>query len=106
MVFNATFNNMSDISWRSVLLPEENEVPEKTTDKLLTTFITDVVSSSPRITLVVIGTDLFLLFLSLCLSIESSTVVGCTNVPLLLLLLQSVPTTTNCVMSMLACGDV
>jgi len=27
MVFNATFNNISDISWRSVLLVEETEVP-------------------------------------------------------------------------------
>ena len=27
MVFNATFNNISLISWRSVLLVEETEVP-------------------------------------------------------------------------------
>jgi len=27
MVFNATFNNISAISWRSVLLVEETEVP-------------------------------------------------------------------------------
>jgi hypothetical protein len=27
MVLNATFNNISDISWRSVLLVEENGVP-------------------------------------------------------------------------------
>jgi hypothetical protein len=32
MVFNAIFNNISVISWRSVLLVEETEVPEKTTD--------------------------------------------------------------------------
>ena len=32
MVFNATFNNISAISWRSVLLVEETEGPEKTTD--------------------------------------------------------------------------
>ena len=32
MVFNATFNNISVISWRSVLLVEETEVPGKTTD--------------------------------------------------------------------------
>ena len=31
MVFNATFNNISVISWRSVLLMEETEHPEKTT---------------------------------------------------------------------------
>jgi hypothetical protein len=33
MVFNATFKNISVISWRSVLLVEETaEYPEKTTD--------------------------------------------------------------------------
>ena len=32
MVFNATFNNISVISWRSVLLVEETEYSEKTTD--------------------------------------------------------------------------
>ena len=33
MVFNATFNNISIISWQSVLLVEENGVPEeKSTD--------------------------------------------------------------------------
>jgi hypothetical protein len=32
MVFNATFNNISAILWRSVLLVEETGVPEKTTD--------------------------------------------------------------------------
>jgi hypothetical protein len=33
MVFNATFNNISVISWRwSVLLVEETGVPEKTTN--------------------------------------------------------------------------
>jgi len=32
MVFNATFNNISVISWWSVLLVEETEYPEKTTD--------------------------------------------------------------------------
>jgi hypothetical protein len=35
MVFNATFNNISVISWLSVLLVEKTGVPgEKTTDKL------------------------------------------------------------------------
>jgi hypothetical protein len=29
MVFNATFNNISLISWRSVLLMEETEVTDK-----------------------------------------------------------------------------
>jgi len=32
MVFIATFNNISAISWRLVLLMEETEYPEKTTD--------------------------------------------------------------------------
>ena len=32
MVFNATFNNISVISWRSVLVVEAIGVPEKTTD--------------------------------------------------------------------------
>ena len=31
MVFNATFNNISVISWQSVLLGEERDCPEKTT---------------------------------------------------------------------------
>jgi hypothetical protein len=31
-MFNATFNNISVISWQSVLLVEETGVPEKTTD--------------------------------------------------------------------------
>jgi hypothetical protein len=32
MVFNATFNNIANVSWRSVLLVEKPEYPEKTTD--------------------------------------------------------------------------
>jgi hypothetical protein len=32
MVFNATFNSISAILWQSVLLVEETECPEKTTD--------------------------------------------------------------------------
>ena len=31
-MFNATFNNISVISWRSVLLAEEGEHSEKTAD--------------------------------------------------------------------------
>jgi hypothetical protein len=31
MAFNATFNNISGLSWRSVLLVEETGVPVKTT---------------------------------------------------------------------------
>jgi hypothetical protein len=34
MVFNATFNNISAISWLSVLLVEKLVYPEKTTDLL------------------------------------------------------------------------
>jgi len=37
MVFNATFINISVISWRSVLLVEETEYPEKTTNLPLVT---------------------------------------------------------------------
>jgi hypothetical protein len=32
MVFNATFNNISAISWLSVVLMEGNGVPEETTE--------------------------------------------------------------------------
>jgi hypothetical protein len=32
MVFNATFNNISAISWWSVFLVEETEIPGKITD--------------------------------------------------------------------------
>ena len=32
MVFNATFNNISVISWRSTLLVEETGYPDKSTD--------------------------------------------------------------------------
>jgi len=35
MVFNATFKNISVISWRSVLLMEETGVPGEKTDPLL-----------------------------------------------------------------------
>ena len=42
IVFNATFNNISVISWRPVLLAEETGVPGKTTElsqrKLKTTY--------------------------------------------------------------------
>jgi hypothetical protein len=37
MVFNATFNNISFISWLSILFVEESEYPEKTTDLSQTT---------------------------------------------------------------------
>ena len=38
MVFNATFNNFSDIPWRSVLLAKATRVPVETTDL---PFVTD-----------------------------------------------------------------
>jgi hypothetical protein len=44
MVLNATFNNMSVISWRSVLLEKTTEL-SRITDKLLSH---NVVSSAPR----------------------------------------------------------
>jgi len=37
MVFNATFNNISVICWRSVLLVVETGVPGETTDLLQVT---------------------------------------------------------------------
>jgi len=50
-VFNATFNNISVISKRSVLLVEETGVPEKTID------LSQVTDKLYHTTLVVIGTD-------------------------------------------------
>jgi hypothetical protein len=44
MMFNATFSNISAVSWRPVLVVEEAEYPERTTDhgmgKQLVNFIT------------------------------------------------------------------
>ena len=58
MVFNATFNNISVISWRCVLLVEETTDLSNITDKPLSH---NVVLSMPRLrgirTLVVIGND-------------------------------------------------
>jgi hypothetical protein len=49
MLFNATFNNISFISWRSVLLVEETVVPgEKTGASHLQDLWHNVVSSIPR----------------------------------------------------------
>ena len=44
MVFNATFNNISFISWQSVLLEEETRVPSENHRQ---TFIIYVVSNTP-----------------------------------------------------------
>ena len=45
MVFNTTFNNISVISWRSVLLAEETGVPR---ENRLQSLSHNVVSSTPR----------------------------------------------------------
>jgi hypothetical protein len=45
MVFNATFNNISLISWQSVLLVEETVVPEENHRQIVSR---NVVSSTPR----------------------------------------------------------
>ena len=52
MVFNTTFNNISVISWWSVLLVEKNGVPgKKTTDlpQVAETLSHNFVSSTPRL---------------------------------------------------------
>jgi len=57
-VFNATFNNISVISWRSVLLVEKPEYPEKTfdlpqvTDKLYNIMLYQVMNEIQTHTLV------------------------------------------------------
>ena len=63
MVFNATFNNISVISWQSVLLVEETGVITDLSE-VRQTLSHNAVSSTPRheqgtklTTLVVIGTD-------------------------------------------------
>jgi hypothetical protein len=51
MVFNATFNNISAISWQSVLFVEETRLPrEKTTDlsQVTNKLYHNVVLSTPR----------------------------------------------------------
>ena len=51
MVFNATFNNISVISWQSVLLVEETGVPEENHQPAATERLTlshKVVLSTPR----------------------------------------------------------
>jgi hypothetical protein len=52
MVFNATFNNISAISWRSVLLVEETGVPWENHRPVASHWQTlshNVVSSKPRL---------------------------------------------------------
>ena len=62
MMFNSTFNNISAISWRSVLLVEETGDNQRPVARHRQTLFHTVVSSTPRhernsTTLVVIGTD-------------------------------------------------
>ena len=60
MVFNATFNNSSVISWQSVLLVGKPEYPEKTSDKFHHILLYRVHLAwvgFKLTTLVVIGTD-------------------------------------------------
>jgi hypothetical protein len=52
MVFNATFNNISVISWRLVLFVEETGVPEENHQPVAShgqTLSHNVVSSTPRL---------------------------------------------------------
>ena len=61
MVFNATFNNISVISWWSILFVEETRETDGPAASLSQTLSHNVVSSTPcpeqYSTLVVIGTD-------------------------------------------------
>ena len=50
MLFYATFNNISVVSWQSVLLVEETGVPGKTTDLPQVTDKLDHIVSSVRAT--------------------------------------------------------
>ena len=55
MVINATFNNISVLSWRSVLLVEETGVPEENHRPVAShwqTLSRYVVSSTPRLRLI------------------------------------------------------
>jgi hypothetical protein len=49
-VFNATFNNISAISWRSVLLVEETGVPGENHRPVASQTVShNVISSTPRL---------------------------------------------------------
>ena len=61
MLFNATFNNISAISWQSVVLVEETGVPGENHRPVVSHWQTvshNVVSSTPRLSWVSICTDL------------------------------------------------
>jgi len=84
MVFNATFNNISIISWRSVLLVEETGVPgetHRTAASHWQTLSHKVVSGTHHIActgfeltrLVVIGTDCIGSYKSTCHTITTTT---------------------------------
>jgi hypothetical protein len=52
MVFNTTFNNISAISWRSVLLVESNRVPGENHDlpQVIDKLYHIIISSTERLT--------------------------------------------------------
>ena len=55
MVFNATFNNISVISWRSVLMVEDTRVPDENHRPVETHWQTishNIVSNTPRLGLI------------------------------------------------------
>ena len=86
MVFNATFNNISVIMWRSVFLMEETGVPRKnhrSTERHRQTLSHNVVSSTTRsrarfefTTLALIETDYLGGCISNCHTITKAKTIG------------------------------
>jgi hypothetical protein len=72
MVFNATFNNISVISWRSVMLEETGVHTERTTDllqvtdKLYTEILLKVALNTIPLTLNTIGYSFVLYTKNIC----------------------------------------